>query len=144
MSACSDVRCADEVRRSEQLAIDRRLGGEHIKCGAGEPALDQCRGDGGLVDNPAPCRIDEICGSFHRAQLVGTNQPSRGRIERNVHGHDIRLLEQRAERYRLHAVLPVEFVVRANVVREDGGAERTTQSSDLLADVAASQDAYYG
>ena len=78
---------------------------------------------------------------FIDASARRVDHPARRRIERHVQRHDVRTLEQCLERHRQHAGLAIEIVVVPDVVRDDARAKRAAEARDLLADVAAADDA---
>ena len=119
----------------------RRLLGEDVDAGAGDPALGERLGERLLVDDPAAGGVDDAHGRLDLGQRLLADQADRLGGLGQVHGDEVALREQLVEGDQLGAELAGALSGDVGVVGEDLHAEALEPLGDELADAAEADDA---
>ena len=135
------MRGGDDVVELEQGAVGARLLGEHVESGGGDPALLEGRVERGLVDDAASGGVDQHQLWFHLRQLLGADQAGGLRGLRQVHAHEVGLLEEHVEVDQADPHLGGATGLHVGVVGNDLHAEGAQPLRDEDADPTQSDDA---
>ena len=130
-----------EVGQVQELGILRRLGGEHVEGGARQASLLEHALERPLVHQAAARGVDEDGLWLHQGQPFGVQHVPGGVVERHVQGDHVRRPEKGLQPHRLHVVAGVEFREVQDVVGKDAASEGAQQGRQVLADMAAADDA---
>ncbi len=135
------MRGADDLVQLEERGVGAGLLGVHIEAGAGDAALLERRVQRLLVDDPAARGVDDADGRLDLVQRLVTDETEGLGGLRQVHGDEVRDLEQLVEREELDAHLRGPRGLDVGVVGDDLHAEGGHPLRDQHADAAEADDA---
>ena len=135
------MRGADDLVELEERRVGARLARIHVEAGAGDPALLEGGGEGGLVDDAAAGGVDDADAGLDLVQRVVADQAERlGRLG-EMDGDEVRGLQQLVQGEQLHAHLRGAGGLHERVVGDDLHAEGRHPLRDQHADAAETDDA---
>ena len=139
----ADVRRAHRVLEPQQrVALQHRLGLEHVDRRHAGPALVERRDEGAFFDQLGARRVDEQRGRLHAQQVVELDDGPRARRQPQVQAEHVAGFEERLARRRRHvAVEPGAVARRLAAPDDDVHAEGLAVAGDDLADLAVAPDA---
>ena len=138
----AEVRRADEVRRSEQRVIGRRrLGREHVECGARDMAAVERLFQRRFVDQPAACAVDDAYALLGLGDILLRQDIARLVGQRRVQRDEIGLGEQSVEIGLFDAEFDRALGGQEGVEGDDLHAEAEGALGDDAADIAAADQA---
>src|SRR5712691_5730009 len=126
----------DVVEREQRIVRRDRLRLEDVERRAGDPALLQRRGEGGLVDDRASRDVDQERARLHQREPLPVDQAAGGVGERARDADEVRLAQQLLELDQLDALGRRDVGVGGG----DPQLERLCEPRDLAADVAETDD----
>ena len=137
----AEVRGGHDVLELEQRAVGARLLGEHVEPGGADAALLEGVVERLLVDDAAARGVDEHEVGAGLGELVLADEPEGLRGLRQVHRHEVGLLDELLEGHQAHAHLGGTAGLHVGVVGDDPHPEGAQPLRDEHADAAEADDA---
>ena len=126
----------------ERVRGIRRLLGEDIDGGPGDVSVTDCVGERLLVDDAAPCDVDQARTLAHPLELRGADHAPGGVGQRNVYREHVSFGQQRLEVAELHTQLPGALGRDQRIVGKDPHAQPLARDAgNLGSDLPEPEDA---
>ena len=132
------VGAGDDVRElQERVPRIGGLGLEHVDAGAGDPAVLEGAGEGGLVDDAAAAAVDEVGGPLHRPELALAHEVTGLGVQGDLDGDPVRFPEESVKIvHQPDAELARDVLLDVGIVGDHAEAERLEAPRQRLADLA--------
>jgi len=134
------MRGEQRVGGGQQRRVGRWLGLEDVETGAGQVTARERRCDGRFVDDPTAGHIQHDRARLEPRDLLLADDPPGRPRQRDVHGHDIRPLEEGRHVDELDAMVRRLLLGQVGVAAEHDHLHRPRPDRDRLADLAETDD----
>ncbi len=134
---CAQVGNDHHVVQLEQGVVGgHRLLLEDIEGSARQLSTLERLGEGRLIDDAAPRRVDQVGGGLHQRQLLGADEPASLLGQRRVHGDHVGFFQKVGQRHQIDPRLLGALGRQVGIVSDHPHPERTSAPRHLRADAA--------